>query len=153
MAQRRGQGGFTGWHATGILVVFFGIIVTVNVSMAMLARSNFSGAVVENSYVASQEFNSWLAQAEQARSLGWSPRVSRRDDGRLSVGLAGAPAGIALKGTARHPLGRSDDLLLEFRVQDDGSFRSREALPEGRWILRLEAMHGGILWRAEEHLR
>ena len=54
---------FTGYHMAAILVAFFGVIIAVNMVMATLATRTFGGVVVENSYVASQEFNGWLKDA------------------------------------------------------------------------------------------
>ena len=39
------------------MLAFFGVIIAVNVVMATLASTSWTGLVVENSYVASQEFN------------------------------------------------------------------------------------------------
>ena len=149
----RKQGTFTGRHATFALTAFFGVVVAVNFTMAALARSSFGGVVVENSYVASQEYNSWLAEARESDRLGWRATTSRRPDGRLTVALADAPEGALVTGVARHPLGRGEDVALDFADEGDGSFVSREELPRGRWTLRLEARSGGDLWRSEEQLR
>lgn len=149
----RQQGRFTGWHATFILVAFFGVVVAVNLTMASYARSSFGGVVVENSYVASQHFNGWLERARESERLGWRAEVSRLPDGRLSVALAGAPEGASLKGVARHPLGRLDDVALSFARQADGRYLSNGQLPDGRWTLRLEAQSGNDIWRSEEELR
>ena len=51
---------FTGYHMTAILVAFFGVVIVVNFVMARYAVATFGGTVVDNSYVASQEFNGWL---------------------------------------------------------------------------------------------
>lgn len=144
---------FTGWHAATALVAFFGVVGAVNFTMAAYASSTFGGVVVENSYVASQEFNRWLDQAEASERLGWTLETDWRPDGRVSVGLAGAPADTQLAGVARHPLGRLEDLPLNFLPQADGGFLSGEKLPTGRWILRLEARAGQHVWRAEEEIR
>jgi len=149
----REQGKFTGWHATFILVAFFGVVVAVNFTMAALARSTFGGVVVENSYVASQEFNGWLEEARESDTLGWKASLAREADGRVEVTLAGAPTGTQLSGVARHPLGRLEDVPLAFTAQDDGKYRSSSALPEGRWTIRLEAHSDEALWRAEEDVR
>ena len=58
-------GPFTGRHITMILVAFFGVVIAVNLVMAHYASSTFGGVVVENSYVASQEYNQWLHEAAQ----------------------------------------------------------------------------------------
>lgn len=144
---------FTGWHATLILCAFFGTIVAVNFTMAAYARSTFGGIVVENSYVASQHFNRWLDEAKQSQALGWTAHPARLSDGRMTVTLEGAPASVQLSGMARHPLGRMPDRPLTFAAQGDGRFETREHLPEGRWIVRLEGRSGNDLWRAEEALR
>ena len=67
---------FTGWHMTGILVAFFGVVVTVNIVMARAAIGTFGGTVVENSYVASQKFNGWLDQAKAQDKMGWTVDAS-----------------------------------------------------------------------------
>jgi nitrogen fixation protein FixH len=152
-AMSKDSGKFTGWHATAILVVFFGVVITVNITMAAFARSSFGGIVVENSYVASQEFNGWLDEAEKSAALGWQSRIDRRDDGRVSVFLDGAPHNARLDAVARHPLGRLDDIPLTFAKQLDGSFLSDRQLPGGRWTVRFEAVAGESVWRSEEQLR
>jgi nitrogen fixation protein FixH len=145
--------GFTGWHATFALVAFFGVVMAVNFTMAALARSSFGGVVVENSYVASQEFNGWLAEARESGRIGWQASTTRRPDGHLAVALAGAPANATMAGVARHPLGRAGDIPLSFAADGAGRFVSAQALPPGRWTLRLEARAGAALWRSEEDIR
>src|SRR3546814_8818871 len=56
---------FTGWHMTAILIAFFAAVIAVNMLMATVAVRSFGGTVVENSYVASQKFNGWLAQRSE----------------------------------------------------------------------------------------
>lgn len=145
-------GRFTGWHAAAILVAFFGTVGTVNVVMARYATSTFGGIVVENSYVASQEFNGWLDKAEKSKELGWQANAARTADGRVAVTLAGAPETAVLTGEARHPLGRMKDMPLTFARQADGTYVSGQSIPSGRWTLRLEATAGADSWRTEEAL-
>jgi nitrogen fixation protein FixH len=57
-----------------------------------------------------------------------------------------------LTGEARHPLGALPDIPLNFSVQRDGSFLSRQTLPNGRWTLRLEARAGSEVWKSEQAL-
>lgn len=143
---------FTGRDMATILVGFFGVVIAVNLVMARYASSTFGGLVVENSYVASQEFNRWLAAAEADRALGWEAAVSRRDDGRVALTLSGAPAGTAVTGQAIHPLGRLPDARLTFVPLGEGGYVSREVLPPGRWTLRLEALGAGHVWRHDSAL-
>ena len=62
----------TGWHAAAGLVAFFGLVIAVNLTMAVYATTTFGGVVVDNSYVASQKYNGWLKAAERQRALGWT---------------------------------------------------------------------------------
>lgn len=141
---------FTGRHMFAILVAFFGTVVAVNFTMAGYASSTFGGIVVENSYVASQEFNSWLDEAEASRALGWSATAQQRPDGRLEVAVTGPASEGRLSATARHPLGRRPDQPLAFDAVGAGKFVSREALPRERWTLRLELAADGQVWRHEQ---
>jgi nitrogen fixation protein FixH len=141
---------FTGRHMAAILVAGFGVVIAVNLFMARMAVTTFGGVVVENSYVASQEFNKWLDAADRSRALGWKPRVSRTGDGRVVVAFASAAASpLELGGLARHPLGRLPDQRMRFAPAGPGRFVSTAALPSGRWTLRLEGHARARSWRGE----
>lgn len=144
---------FTGRHMAAIMVGFFGVIIAVNFTMARYATSTFGGIVVENSYVASQEFNGWLDTARKQRALGWDAVTTWRPDNRLAVRLTGVPDGAKVSATARHPLGRLHDREIAFVATGSGRFLSTEDLPDGRWTLRLEVNAGSRAWRREEELR
>jgi nitrogen fixation protein FixH len=146
---------FTGWHMTGILVAFFGVVVSVNVFMAQAAISTFGGTVVDNSYVASQKFNGWLDKAEAQKALGWT--VSAGLNGSRHVELMADVGQVPLRNAAvealvRHPLGRVPERSLRFDQTQDGIWTSREALPAGRWIVHLTVRRGGEAHRQVEDL-
>lgn len=131
---------FTGRHIAAILVSFFAVVTIINIVNLLFATRTFGGLVVENSYVASQKFNGWLEQARQEEALGWHLAVRRLPGGRVAVTVAAADRtlpGASLTGTARHPLGRLPERTLAFRFMGDGRYESVEALPPGRWVLRL----------------
>ena len=140
---------FTGRHMAIIMVAFFAVIFAVNFTMAGLAGSSFTGIVVENSYVASQHYNRWLAEARAEDRLGWSARVRREPDGKLTLALSGAPVGARVTATAWHPLDRAPDRALTF-VPAGAVYRSAEAIPAGRWRIRIEVRAKGQRWRTEE---
>ena len=142
---------FTGRHMAAVMVGGFGLVVGVNLFMAWQASSTFGGVVVENSYVASQNFNRWLDQAAQARALGWEAKASRLPDGRIRLTTANLPAGAIATATARHPVGREPDARLTF-APDGTGFTSREVLGDGRWILRLTISANGQEWRDEQNV-
>lgn len=146
---------FTGRHIAIILVIFFGIVIAVNITMARLAIGTFGGTVVDNSYVASQNFNDWLAQARNERALGWRVAISRDAGGRVVVtasDAAGQPlAGALVTAIARHPLGRRPEQTLNFAPEGQG-FLSATALGAGRWQLVVTLEHGGQAMRVAADL-
>jgi nitrogen fixation protein FixH len=147
------QGKFTGWHMTTILVIFFGVVMAVNFTMARMAVGTFGGTVVDNSYVASQQYNQWLDAAARQDKLGWKVGIALSPDRHVVLDArkgATAILQIAAFGDALHPLGRADDIPLTFSAMDDGRLRSEQALPVGRWNLRLSLRRGADLFRMTE---
>lgn len=138
---------FTGWHMLAILAAFFGVVIAVNVLLARLATQTFSGEVVANSYVASQDFNHWLAEARAEAALGWKadPVLA---DGKLQVALtdaAGRPlAGAAVSADLRHPLGDPGDRTIRLTETAPGHYAA--PLAAGRWQLRLTVLAGEHRW-------
>ena len=136
--------GFTGRHMAAILIAFFAVVLAVNVTMARFASDTFGGTVVENSYVASQQYNLWLERARMQQGLGWTPSI-RADAGRhLTVSIAttnGPLREATVSAVATHPLGAQPSRSLTF-VEDHGQYSSQEPLPAGRWLIRVRVAHG-----------
>jgi nitrogen fixation protein FixH len=130
---------FTGFHMAAILVTFFAVVIGVNMTMAVLATRTFGGMVVDNSYVASQNFNNWLSQARKQQASGLECRLALDAQRRVVLTIAAPMArrGAIPRGHAEHPLGRADDVPLRFEEIGIGQFRSRAPIPAGRWILRV----------------
>ena len=143
----------TGKHMLAGFIAFFAVVFVVNFYMAHLATSTFSGEVVENSYVASQRFNRWLDEAAREKALGWQIKPTRRADGRVVVTIAGPKPGEArLTANARRPLGEGADQPLHFTAEPGVGFVSGEALPVGRWLLRIKVQAAGHQWHGEQSI-
>ena len=147
---------FTGYHMAAILIGFFGIVMSVNFYMARMAIGTFGGTVVNNSYVASQNYNTWLAEADKQAKLGWRVDVTRLDDGKLAMmildnGVAGN--GFTIKAVAEHPLGRAPERPLHLIFKGEGRFVSRDAVPAGRWLVRMEVARQGQRYRTMAHVQ
>lgn len=140
---------FTGYHMLGGMVAFMSVVFAVNFYMAHEATSTFGGVVVENSYVASQEFNKWLDEANAEKKLGWTARVARGGDGKVHVALNGVPADAQVSAVARHPLGHFPDVPLKFAPSATG-FVSDVALAPERWRVRVTVKADGKTWRNEQ---
>jgi len=130
---------FSGRHMTAILIAFFGVVIAVNLTMATFATRTFGGVVVENSYVASQKYNDWLAAAEQQQKLAWTIEPALDEQRHISVGLS--IDGASVSGFARHPLGREADVPLTF-IMKGAEARTFNSLPPGRWNIHLFVRRG-----------
>lgn len=143
---------FTGKHMALVFVGGFGIVIAVNLVMASFAVGSFHGTVVDNSYVASQKFNGWMAQAEQSRALGWQVQPARLADGRIRVTTDGVPDGAIISAIARRPLGQRETVDLSFVPDGAGRWVTNEALAQGRWTLNLRVIGNGTTWSGESEL-
>src|SRR3546814_20687118 len=76
---------FTGWHMLGAMLLFFGIVISVNLYMAWQATRSWSGLVVENTYIASQEFNGKVADAKALAASGVTGSL-RSEERRVGKG-------------------------------------------------------------------
>ncbi len=136
----------TGYHMLMILLGFFAIIFIVNFYMAYLAVSTFTGTVVDNSYVASQRFNGWLAEARAEKALGWQASIALDSSGHLVAHVndkaARALTPLDASGTAARALVNEKPMIIHFRPAGPGLLRSVGALPPGRWLLRLDLISG-----------
>jgi nitrogen fixation protein FixH len=112
----------------------FGLVVAVNLLMAVLAASTFTGSVARNGYVASQNFNRWLAAGRAQADLGWSPQAAIDGD-RLRVRVTGADGGpvTGLSATARlsHPLWAGDEQVLALGEEAPGVYLGRVRMTPG----------------------
>jgi nitrogen fixation protein FixH len=136
-----------GWHVLGIVGLFFGTIIAVNVVMAVFATGTFPGLVVKNSYVASQNYNALIAESRAQARRGWTASLSAHD-GSLHVRLAepsGAPLiGLDVSARIGRPASVREDRVFSLSPAADG-YAAEDALPAGRWIVELEARSGGDL--------
>jgi nitrogen fixation protein FixH len=137
MSTQPGTFRLTGRHVLGGFVGAFGVIISVNLVMAWFAVSTFPGVEVQNSYVASQGFNTRLAEQ---RALGWQTRVEVSDgELRLYVTDPDGPAQVArLSATLGRATHTRSDTTPEFR-RIPGGFAAPVTLEHGNWNLRLVA--------------
>ncbi|ESZ68246.1 hypothetical protein X726_32300 [Mesorhizobium sp. L103C105A0] len=67
---------FTGRHMLATVLAFFGVVIAVNLTMATLANTSWTGLVVENTYVASQQFNKKAEEGRAQAALGWTGQLT-----------------------------------------------------------------------------
>lgn len=124
-----------------IMLSFFGVVIAVNLVMATFARTSWTGLVVENSYVASQQFNEKARQGRAQDALGWSGKLAL-DNGLVRYTLEDSDARPvdAKSATAhfRHPAYDRKDVTLVLEAVSRGVFQSRETVQDGVWIAELD---------------
>jgi nitrogen fixation protein FixH len=136
---------FTGRHMLAIMLAFFGVIIGVNVTMAVMANTSWSGFVVKNSYIASQEFNRRAAEGREQAALGWRSEISLRE-GTLRYTLVD-PSGSARplsggKGIIRRAVNDTGDHTLVLRHTDGDAIAAPLLLEDGIWIVEILAEAG-----------
>ena|SRR5436190_13530635 len=126
----------TGGHVFAIIVTFFGIIIAVNATLAILAVRSWTGLVVENGYVASQSFNRDLAEARRQAGLGWQESFGYAK-GRLTVLLTDSGrwpitrAAVTVK--LQRPSTDREDHELTLAEVASGKYESAASLSPGLW--------------------
>lgn len=125
----------------------FGVIIAVNVGMAVQAVRTFPGLEVDNSYVASQTFD---ADRKAQEALGWTLSQTYRD-GRLTLAITDADRQPVILRNLSAIIGRTteaaDDVTPAFTLTD-GTYTASVDLAPGRWLVRLEAhAPDGTLYR------
>jgi len=137
---------FTGWHMLGVIGLFFGVIIAVNIGLAIAATGTFPGLVVNNSYVASQGYNDLLEEARAQADEGMQMQLDA-PDGFVVVRLLDRDGVLQrrLRVTAvvGRPSTRSEDRTIVL-APAAGIHRAEVALPPGQWIVGVEA------WRGEQ---
>lgn len=143
---------FSGRHMLVCMLAFFGTIIAVNVTMAMLAAGTWTGLVVENSYVASQKFNDALRNARHQNESGLRSRVSF-EAGALAFRIADG-TGTRLKPVEAtvwlgRPAFEQQDRLLEARCDASGVCSVPFKPATGRWALRIDAVLADRTYRRD----
>ncbi|WP_434617633.1 FixH family protein [Tabrizicola sp. M-4] len=137
----------TGKHVLAITVGAFGIIIAVNVVMAVQAVRTFPGLEVANGYIASQTFD---AERKAQQALGWTA-VPEYRDGRLTLRLTdaeGLPAAVRSLDVLVGRTTASNDDQRPVLTRVAGVWEADLALARGKWMLKVEAVAtDGTLFR------
>lgn len=137
---------FTGKHMLFSMVAFFGVIITVNLVMARFAVTTWSGLVVPNTYVASQQFNAKAAESRAIAALGYQVKLTPDANG-LAIEFVDADGKPALADSMiadlRRPVGEDQDRQMVLTRGGDGVYRGEGELLEGEWIATVTATRQG----------
>ena len=142
------------------LVVFFGVVMSVNGVMIYEALSTMTGVDTDSAYQAGRMFERDVAMAKAQVSRHW--RVDAQvtplsSDTRLEVTArdeAGRPlTGMQASATFQRPTDRRLDRDVELVEESPGKFRGSAEITAGQWDLVIEiSRHGEQLFRSKNRV-
>jgi len=136
-----------GKHVLASLLLFFAVIIAINVAFAVAAVRTFPGEDERRSYTQGLRYNDLLAERRAQAEMGWrayGALEASADGALLTVDLRDREdrpvEGAALSGVLRWPPREAGDRTLEFSAQGNGRYVARVgSLSAGRWDLRARA--------------
>ncbi len=152
MSTRGSQRKLTGLHVLLMLLVFFGVIIGVNVTMAKLAIDTLPGTEVDSAYSASLGYEKEIKEAHDQDARKWDvdAHVERSADGAAQLQVeahdkAGKPVtGLNFEGRFERPTDKRADLAVALKEVGIGIYRGRVAeIAPGQWDLVLEGDAAG----------
>ena len=133
---------FTGWHMAAITISFFAVVIAVNLTLAVFASTSWTGLVVANSYVASQNFNRDAGIARQQQAVGWQMELTvNRGVAKISIlDRHRQPlSGLNIRAILQRPTDEAGDRILEIRDLGAGIYMAQVPLASGVWVADITA--------------
>ena len=137
---------FTGRHMLVIILAFFGVIIAVNMTLAVLASRSWTGLEVRNSYVASQDYNAKLAVADRQRARGWKSKLMHDGDTltlTVTTSSGNAVRGAKIDAMLLRPVQQSDDRVVAFQETVPGIYRAMVPTQLGSWDVDVQVRAPG----------
>lgn len=138
----------TGRHVLIAVILFFGLIISVNAYFITAAVKSFRGEDVKGSYRQGLDYDQRISERAQERALGWIVRgnVVNGDVSNLLFSLSdetGTPVtNLFIKGRLRHPTDRALDLPITFEESSAGIYQADFTVKNGQWRFVGEARKG-----------
>ena len=152
------QHGFrlTGWHFLAIIVAFFAVVITVDVSFAVMAYKTFPGEVSVTPYEDGLLYNKKLAQIAAQEKLGWKAAAGAEPGAVVLIveDAGGKPVrGLRVSGKLERPATETGRLNAAFHETAPGRYEADIGRETGAWDLTAEARDdAGHLFMAERRL-
>jgi len=136
-----------GWHVLIMFLVFFGVMLGVNVYMVVQAVRTFPGEVNSRPYEAGLAYNRTLKAMATERALGWRARVDTIDTRaagtriivRWSDASAQPLASAMVKGKLVRPATEAQNHDLAFTEIAPGTYAAVVKAAPGAWDLSVTA--------------
>lgn len=140
----------TGGMVAAMLVLFFGVIVSVNATILTVALRTMPGVETRSAYETSQHFNEEIARQQVRDAREWKAAVALARQGAgatLGVTLSdrlGQPlSGFTATARLRHPATSARDHAVTLTERQPGRYEAGfDRVEAGSWILELQARRG-----------
>jgi nitrogen fixation protein FixH len=142
----------TGRFVLITVVLFFAVVIGVNVLMMRLAITTLPGTEVDSAYSASLAYQREIVAAHQQNVRNWKvdAHLERKLDGLVVLSINaqdrnGTPlAGLAVFGKLERPTDRRADQAFEIAESGGGNYRGKaQGVTAGQWDLVIEADANG----------
>lgn len=138
----------TGRHVFWWITGFFGVVVGVNATMAMLALFTFNGVSEDQAYVDGLAFNETLRAVEQQQDLAWSVDTQIDRPGGLEASIRAkyldaddqALTNLVVRAEFVRPVHQGYDFYASLSQTGPGIYTATIKVPlSGQWTVRLIA--------------
>ena len=141
---------FTGFHMLAIMVSFFGVVIAMNILLAVMALRSNSGLVVDDSYESSQSFDKDTAKLLADAALDIHPQISFAN-GTLDIVLHTAQGAPVATQSVAVTLGRAvsanTDVTPTFKLLSVGHYQALTHFGLGRWLGKISVqLQNGETW-------
>jgi nitrogen fixation protein FixH len=129
-------------------VAFFGVVITVNLTMAYFARSSWSGLVADDTFKASQEFNGKAEHMREMAATGIRGQMIANREGiryELTHPQTGPVEADEVVAEFRRPVGTEQDFKVKLKHVGGGIFTTDHPVTPGEWIVDLKTTDAGTV--------
>lgn len=150
------KGPLSGRHVLYGLLIFFGVIFTVNGVFIYMAGSTFTGLQTEDAYRKGLAYNDSIRAAGSQHALGWQVRdIQLTRNGQLNVALLDqedAPLqGLTVGAEVRRPASEEFDQTLSLAEAAPGLYAGQGGdFAAGQWQVVLTVRRGDDEFRVEQ---
>jgi nitrogen fixation protein FixH len=142
----------TGRMVLVMLLAFFGVVISVNITMMKLAIATLPGTEVDSAYSASLGYEKEILAAHDQTARDWrvDAHIERDGNGLATLQVEardkkGQPvSGLTFQGRLERPADKRGDLVLDMSEIGNGVYRgAAPAIAPGQWDLVIEADAAG----------
>lgn len=137
---------FTGWHFLAIMIAFFGVVISVNFTMAYYASHSWSGLVADDTFKASQQFNAKAEHMREMAATGIRGELTANHEGIryvLTHPQRGPVPADEVVASFHRPVGTLQDFTVTLKHEGDGVFTTNHEVLPGEWIVDLKTNDNG----------